>query len=49
MVKLDVLKFYINSEVGIVLNLFLIFADFERRCFYEILLIKKECSSGQII
>ena len=45
MVKLDVLKFYlssaINSEAGIVLSLFLIFSDFEPRCFYKIVLIKK--------
>ncbi len=45
MVKLIVLKFYIvcaiNSEAGIVLSLFLIFGDFEPRCSYKIVLIKK--------
>ena len=42
MVKLIVFKFYINSEAGIVLCLFLIFGNFEPRCSYEIALIKKE-------
>ena len=31
----------IDSEAGIVLSLFLIFGDFEPRCYYKIVLIKK--------
>ena len=34
----------INSEAGIVPSLFLIFDDFEPRCSYKIVLIKKECT-----
>ena len=43
--KLDVLKIYLVlliSEAGIVLSLFLIFGDFEPRCSYKTVLIKKE-------
>ena len=50
MVKLNVLKFYI---VPLILRLglflvcsFLIFGDFEPRCSYKIVLIKKECMLG---
>ena len=45
--KLDVLKFYllpIDFEAGIVLSLYLIFADFESRRSHKIVLIKKECA-----
>ena len=35
----------IDSAAGIVLSLFLIFGDFEPRCSYEIVLIKKECTN----
>ena len=45
MVRLDVLSpWAIFSEAGIVPWLFLIFGDFEPRCSYKIVLIKKECS-----
>ena len=47
MVKLIVFKFYINSEAGIVLCLFLIFGNFEPRCSYEIALIKKKSVYGR--
>ena len=46
MMKFDVHKILpcvIRSEAGIVLSLFLIFNDFEPRCSYKIVLIKKEC------
>ena len=47
MAKLDVLKFYIVSlilRLGLFINsLLLIFGDFEPRCSYKIVLIKKEC------
>ena len=33
----------VEIEAGIVLSLFLIFSDFEPRCSYKIVLIKKEC------
>ena len=33
----------IDSAAGIVLSLFLIFGDFEPRCSYEIVLMKKQC------
>ena len=45
MLKLDVLKFNLVSlvlEAGFVLSLFLIFGDFEPRCSYKIVLIKKK-------
>ena len=42
MMKLDVLKFYPVLLI-LRLELFLIFGDFEPRCSYEIVLIKKEC------
>ena len=43
MVKLDILKFYcvIHSEAWIVLSLFLTFGDFEPRCSYKIVLIRR--------
>ena len=41
---------YSNSEAGIVLRLFLIFRDFEPRCSYKIVLIKKkECIDSRSI
>ena len=39
---LNILQFY-DSEAGIVLDLFLIFEQFEFRCSYKIFLIKKDC------
>ena len=43
MSKLDVLKFYLVS-FNLRMGLSLIFSDFEPRCSYKIVLIKKECS-----
>ena len=39
----------VDSEAGIVLSLFLIFTDFEPRCSYKIVLIKKKVYSFDVL